>query len=255
VRIAIHHVGDVGLRAGRILLGERRLTALGIIGSRPNTRPDPRLEAASDITTYDLLVSDDTEDPVAQAEKALAADVSCVLWADPTDDLAALGDEFAAEGLTLLVGANLASGIAPCLASHESARTADLLEVRYAWTEPGRPLRRGEPIPFPDPIGACWGRDRGELGISSRFVAPVDGEWAGAMARVTIGTPAGVVSRVVGVADHAAHLEAIALAAGAVTVDDHVSGLTVPVDRSEAYLAAALEAGLDVASYSTEPAG
>lgn len=254
MRVAIHHVGDVGLRAGRILLGERRLTALGVVGTRPNTRTDPRLEAATDIATYDVLVSDDRDGAVAEAERALAADVSCVLWADGNDDLAALGDEFAARGRTLLVGANLASGIAPCLASHESARTADLLEVRYAWTEPGRPLRRGEPIPFPDPIGACWARDRGVLGISSRFVAPVDGPWAGAMARVTIGTPAGVVSRVVGVADDAAHVEALALAAGAVTVGDHAYGLTVAADRSEAYLAAALEAGLDVASYSTEPA-
>lgn len=254
MRIAIHHVGDVGLRAGRILLGERRLTALGVVGSRPNTRTDPRLEAATDLTSYDVFVSDDREAAVAEAEGALAADVTCVLWADGNDDLAALGDEFAAQGRTLLVGANLASGIAPCLASHESARTADLLEVRYAWTEPGRPLRRGEPIPFPDPIGACWSRDRGVLGISSRFVAPVDGEWAGAMARVTIGTPAGVVSRIVGVADDAAHLEAIALAAGAVTVGDYAFGLAHAADRSEAYLAAALEAGLDVASYSTEPA-
>lgn len=254
MRIAIHHVGDVGLRAGRILLGERRLTALGVVGTRPNTRTDSRLEPVGDLATYDVFVSDDPDRALADAEAALAADVSCVLWADGSEDLAALGDGFAVQGRTLLVGSNLASGIAPCLASHEAARTEDLLEVRYAWTEPGRPLRRGEPIPFPDPIGACWARDRGDLGISSRFVAPVDGEWAAAMARVTVGTAAGVVTRTVGVADHAAHLEAIALAAGAATVGDHPSGLAVPSDRSETYLAAALEAGLDVASYATEPA-
>ena len=210
--------------------------------------------AAVDIGTYDVLVSDDREGALFQAEAALHADISCVLWTDEDNDVAALGDEFAARGRTLLMGANLASGLAPCLASHESARTADLLEVRYAWTEPGRPLRRGEPIPFPDPVGARWSRERGDGGISSHFVAPVDGEWAGAMARVTVGTPGGVISRIVGVADHAAHLEALALAAAAVTVGEHGYGLATPPDRPESYLAAALEAGLDVASYTTESA-
>jgi len=241
------------MRAGRILLGERRLIALGIVGSRPNTRADHRLESATDIRNYDVLVTDVVEGAAAEVEAALAADVSCVLWVDADDDITALGGEFAARGRTLVVGANLASGIAPCLASHESARTDEVLEVRYAWTEPGKPLRRGEPLPFPEPVGARWGQGRGTLGIFRRFAAPVEGEWAAAMAQVTVGTPAGVVTRIVGVADHGAHLEAIALATAAITIADYPFGLVTPSDRPESFLASALAIGLDVAAYSTEP--
>jgi hypothetical protein len=250
VRIAIHHVDDVGLRAGRILLGERRLDALGVVGRRPNRSTDSRLELAGDLAGYDVLVSDDVHDPWEQAGRALEAGVNCVLWYDGDDDTAALGPAFAERGRTLLTGANLANGIAPCLAFHETARSKEILDVSCAWTEPGRPLRRGEALPFPDPIGARWGRPReGTAGVR-RFVAPIDGEWAGAMARVTEGSPEGVVVRVVGVADLAAHLEALALAAGALAVSEYGYGLVAATDRPEDYLAASLDAGLDVAAYS-----
>lgn len=249
VRIAIKHVGDVGLRAGRILLGERRLSALGIVGRLPNTRTDPRLAAVSDLSAYDVLVTDATDDAADRAEEALTAGVSCVVWRDRNESLDALADTFAARGLTLLVGANLASGLAPCLAAHESARSADVLEVRYAWTEPGRPIRRGEAIPFPGPVGARWAVRRGGEGIAKQFVAPIDGEWAAAMAQVTVGTNAGVVSRTIGVSDLAPHLEALALVAGALSVGEYPFGLVEAPMRAEHYLAAALAAGLDIAAH------
>ncbi len=252
MRIAIHQVDDVGLRSGRILLGERRLSALGIVGRRPSTVTDARLEPALDLGIYDVLVSDDTADPVAQAEAALEAGISCVLWADPDDQLAALAERYVTAGRTLLLGANLAGGLAPCLAAHETARATEVLDVSIAWTEPGRPLRRGEPIPFPDPVGARWARSRDSDSSVRRYVAPIDGEWAAAMARVTAGTPDGVLARVVGVADLAPHLEALALAAGALTIGEYGYGLAVPADRAEDFLANALDAGLDVAAYSLE---
>lgn len=250
MRIAFHHVDDAGLRAGRILLGERRLTALGVVGRRPSRATDRRLEPAADLSAYDVLVTDDVDDPLARAEEALAAEINCVLWHDGNEDVAALGHAFAERGRTLLVGANLASGIAPCLASHETARSNEVLEIAIAWTEPGRPLRRGEAIPFPEPIGARWAKERKTDGGDRRFVAPVDGEWAAAMARTTAGTSDGVVARIVGVADLAAHLEGLALAAGAVSVAEYPYGLATPALRPDAYLVAALDAGLDVAAYS-----
>jgi len=253
MRIAIHHVGDVGLRAGRILLGEQRLTSLGVVGRRPNTRTDARLEMASDLGGYDVLVTDDADSASDLAGDALAAGVSCVIWGDGDDDTRALGDQFAAHGRTLLVGANLASGIAPCLAAHEWARSAEVLEIRYAWTEPGRPIRRGEAIPFPDPVGARWAKRRGGDGIAKHFVAPTEGEWAAAMAQVTAATDEGVVSRIVGVADLAPHLEGLALAAGALSVGEFPYGLVDASIRAEHYLAAALGAGLDVATYTGAP--
>ncbi len=252
MRIAINHIGDVGLRAGRILLGERRLTALGVVGSRPRTATDDRLEPALDVGAYDVLVTDDVDGAADRAREALDAGTSCVLWADPDDEIAELGDAFAAAGRTLLAGANLAAGLAPCLAAHERARADEILDVVVAWTEPGRPLRRGEAIPFPDPVGARWARARSGDAAVRRLVAPIEGEWAAAMARVTIGTPDGVLARIVGVADLAPHLEALALAAGAMTIGEYGYGLATPEDRAEEYLATALNAGLDVAAYSLE---
>lgn len=252
MRIAIHQVDDVGLRAGRILLGERRLDSLGIVGRRPSTVTDERLEPVLDLGAYDVLVSDDVVAPADQAREALEAGISCVLWADTDDELAELGEAFGAAQRTLLTGANLAAGLAPCLAAHEQARASEILDVAIAWTEPGRALRRGEAIPFPDPVGARWARQRSAEGHARYFVAPLDGEWAAAMARVTTGTRDGVLARVVGVADFAPHLEALALAAGAMTIGEYGYGLVTPESRAEEYLAAALDAGLDVAAYSLE---
>ncbi len=74
------------------------------------------------------------------------------------------------------------------------------------------------------------------------------------MARVTSATEGGVVTRVVGVADHAAHLEALALAAGVISFEVFSPGAHRPAHAAEIYLSAALQAGLDVASYSLEEA-
>ena len=249
MRIALHETGEVGTRTGRILLAERRLEQLGLVGRHPRRGGDSRVEATEDISGYDVYVSDDIDDPVAHAREALAADVSCVLWSDPGETLRGLDDEFAEAGRTLLVGANLASGIARALASHESARSDEILEIMCAWTEPGKPLRRGEAVPFPDPIGPRWGRPYLEDPDGRSFVAPVEGEWAAAMARVTSGSGDGIVSSIVGVADLGPHLEALALASAVLTIGDFPFGVVTPADRPEPYLAAALDAGLDVAAY------
>ena len=124
------------------------------------------------------------------------------------------------------------------------------MDVSVAWTEPGTPLRRGTAVPFPDPVGARWAKER-ILVDGEGLVAPIEGDWAAAMARVTSASDSGVVTRIVGVADLAPHLEALSLAAGAITLarGDYPLGLTVPKDASDAYLSAALTAGLDVAAY------
>ncbi len=183
---------------------------------------------------------------------ALAADVHCVIFADGDGLAERYGPDFEAGGRTLLVGANLAAGIAPALASHETARGGEILEVGIAWTEPGSPIRKGEPIPFPEPVGARWARPRQTEPGYAAFVAPVPGPWAGAIARVTSATPGGVVTRIVGVADLAAHLEALGLAAAALAIEVYAPGAHRPAWAAEPYLAAALGAGLDVAAYSLE---
>ena len=248
MRIALDQHGDVGTRCGRILLGERRLTALGLIDKSP-TGSDDRLHTVRDLSGYDVIVTDATEDASAVVESALEAGIGCVVFADGDDLEGDYGKAFAAADLSLLLGANLATGVAPCLASHETAHGGEILDVTIAWTEPGSPIRRGEAIAFPDPVGARWARARQTEAGYEAFVAPVHGEWAAAMARVTSAVESGVVTRIVGVADLAAYLEAIALAAGALTLGAFSPGAHRPAAAAEPYLSAALEAGLEVAAY------
>jgi hypothetical protein len=69
------------------------------------------------------------------------------------------------------------------------------------------------------------------------------------MAKVTGGSPSGVVTRIVGVADLAVHLEALAFAAGAMLVPSCSPGAVRPADNAEIYLVNALDIGLDVAAH------
>jgi len=249
MRIAIHQTGEVATRAGRILLAEPSLTALGLLDRYP-TEPDSKLEHVEVLATYDALLSDDAATPRAQIETALSAGISCVVWSDADGAVAAYGESFAAAGLRLIVGCNLGSAIAPSLTAHEIARTATVLDVTTAWTEPGTPRRRGEPIPFPEPVGPRWAEPRHSDFADRAYVARIGGEWAAAMARVTGATDRGVVTRIVGVADLAVHLEALALATGAMVLDQYPPGAHRPADQAETYLAKALDAGLDVAAHS-----
>ncbi len=261
MRIAVHPASEPGLRAARIILGERQLAELGMYRRSLSNPDDPRARPIRDLSGFDVLASDDVDDPLATATEALEAGVSCALWSDLPEDrnaARALGDEFAREGLTLLVGASLGTGIATALATHEVARTEETLELTAAWTVQGRPLRRGEPLPFPDPIGSRWGREIHDDDLPApvptrHFVAPVPGEWAGAMARITGVVDDGVGRRVVGVADHTGHLEGLSLAAAALTVATgaYRPGLQWPSTHEE-YLENALAAGLAVATFTVE---
>ena len=250
VRIAIEPTSEVGVRAGRILMAERDLEAIGVIGRSPGNGDD-RLVEVEDLADFDVVVSDNSENPERIVEDALNARISCVLWIDGDDLVERYQDRFTAELRTLLVGANLGSGIAPALAGHEQARSDEVLDLTLAWTEPGRPLRRGEAIPFPDPVGPRWAAPRAHSGRKRTFVAPVPGEWAAALARVTGSSGDGVHTRLVGVADLAPHLEALALAAGALAAAHGVftAGAHRPADAADAYLTRALTAGLEVAAY------
>lgn len=248
MKVAVEQAGtEVALRAARILLAERDLTSLGLIGGEPKGH-DKRVHQATDLSRYDVLMTD-APDPAEIVETALQAGVSCAVWSDGDDLEDEFGELFSDAGLTLLTGANVASGLAPSLAAHEMARGGEVMQVSIAWTEPGTPLRKGEAIPFPDPVGPRWAVERESNTGYKAFAAPVTGDWAGAVARVTSAATEGVVTRIVGVADHAAHLEALALAAGVLAIDLYAPGAHRPASAAEVYLAKALEAGLGVAAY------
>ena len=247
MRIALDHTGEVGLRAGRILLAEIDLIELGLVDRTPR-RDDPRVVPANDLSDFDVAVTD-AEDPEPLIRRAAEAGISCVVWQEITR--ADHDAEYGLRATTLLAGANLASGIAPSLVAHETARGGTVMDQMVAWTEPGRPLRRGEALPFPEPVGSRWGRPRPAAKWHA-FAAPVSGEWAAAIARVTSATNTGVITRTVGVADLAPHLEALALAAATLAVarGAYPPGLQRADATAAAFLGEALNAGLGVASYS-----
>ena len=245
MKIALHQTGNVGFRTGQILLGDSRVQSLGLVDRTPADSRGGRVTRAENLAEYDLLVTDDP-DPASVVIRATESRVSCTVWVEP--ELNGLDPETT----TVLVGSNLAAGIAPCLASHEVARLGGTATI--AWTEPGSPLRSGEPLAFPDPVGGRWGR-RFDKTDPTRFVAPVAGDWAAALAKVTAPKSEGGWTRIVGVADLAPHLEALALAAGALSVAEgaYGAGISGPAGAPEGFLAEALNAGLDVAAYTLPP--
>lgn len=249
MRIALHADGAVGRRTGRILLGERNLAALGRYGDAETRIEDRRTTAIRTLTGYELLVTDAPDGP-SFARIAVDEGLHAVLSADAPvpDDLA---DAAERRGVTILVAADLGPGIAETLAAHEAARTSRQVHVRVAWTEQGVPLRRGVAVPFPDPVGARWGRTISQKGSREQVAVPIQGPWAAALATVSGRIAGRRGERTVGVADDEAHLKAIALAAGALSVAEgaYGPGIQRPSNNAPAYLAAALRIGMDVASF------
>lgn len=240
MRIALNAVGDIGTRAGLVLLAERSLVALGVYGGG-NLGSDRRAIRITSLSGYDVFVTDDP-DPAPLAAIAVEDGVSCVVASTVP---ATIAQRFATAGLTVLAGADV-RGIATTLAAHEVAGLDAVTRVGAAWTVPGQALRRGVGVGFPDPVGARWGRP-----VEGGTEVPIGGAWAGAAVTVS-GTIGGrPTERLVGVADQRDHLEALALAAGAIAVaaGSYGPGVHTPADNAGAFLAAALGVGLGVAAY------
>ena len=198
MRLALHPTGETGHRAGRILLAEPSLEALGIYGHRSPTTEERRATAITSLAGFAVLATDDTVAPLDLAAIAVDDGLSCVLAADtdPGPDLAA---RFATRGLSLLVAASL-PGLAEALAHRaEAGGSGGLL---LAWTRQGKPGRREIAVPFPEPVGARWGARLpprpGDPPGDTRVEVTLEGPWAGALARVTSGTGRRRVERLVG---------------------------------------------------------
>ena len=251
MRLALHPTGDTGHRAGRILLAEPGLEALGIYGRRTPATEEPRAMAVTDLAGFAVLASDDVLAPLDLAAIAVADGLSCVLAADvsPGEELAA---RFASRGLCLLVAASL-PGLAEALAHRAAADGPPPGELLLAWTRPGKAGRREVAVPFPGPVGARWGARLaprpGDPATTSRVEVPLEGPWGGALARASWGKGRRREERLVAVADDRRHLEAIALAAGALALARGAPppGACRPGDLGAAYLAACLGVGLEVA--------
>lgn len=198
MRVALDSESEVGARAGRVLLAEDSLTYLGIVRSE-GRRSEPRTGPVGDLSTYDVIVSDGATPSSDLVAGAAVHGVPLVLWKDEP------GLHRGPAAAPVAVGANVGSTLAPSLVHHPSAAVEEGDDVTIAWTEPGSPRRKGRTIVFPDPVGEMWAQKRSRR----KFVAYRDDDWAGAV--ITVNGRQG--NRIVGVTDHAGHLEAVTLAA------------------------------------------
>ena len=238
MRIALDHTSEIGVRAGRLLMGEEGLNLLGVV-RRDVKDNDPRIRRTDVLSGFDAVVTDDPDSAIL--DEAVAAGVPCVLWADSFDRQTDTAD------VPVLVGANLVTGIGQSLATREDDITGPDAQILFAWTEPGKPVRHGESLTFPEPVGARWGTRRRMTNRRLDVAAPVPDEWAGIIVRSTTGEE----TRMLGIADLAVHLEAIALASGAVIAASGIvsSGVHHPDEMADRYLLSSLAIGLDIASF------
>lgn len=231
-----------------MLLAESSVEALGLIGRR-STAGDPRISTVTSLAGWDVLISDHADHLTKRYRQASDHGIPFVY---PGNQLP--GED--GPDIPVIAGANRSAGLAACLAAVESSRRGNPLEVVVGWTEAGTPLRRGHPLAFPQPIGHRWALEADtvwpDAPSGTAFLsAPIEGPWAGVTARVTIATQEGVEVRTMGVADDALYLDGIALAAAAMAVDAAMLpvGLHYPTAAADAYLDAALRAGLEVATF------
>ena len=198
MKVAIDGTGEVAARTARVLYAEAAVTHIGFMQSEM-PRLGTRSGTAKDLSGYDVIVSTGETPATDLTARASVYGVPLVLWKDET------GLHRGPAASPVAVAANVGSTLAPSLAHHPSAAVTDADTVTIAWTEPGRPFRRGEPVTFPEPVGPVWAQKRSK----GRLVARTSDDWGGAVL-IAVG-PQG--ERIVGVSDHAGHLEAITLAA------------------------------------------
>lgn len=252
MKIALEATGTIGSRAARVLLAERSVEAIGLIGRR-STSGDPRVSTITNLAGWDVLASDDPERIERRYQQASDHGIPFVI---PTGETLISRDP----DIPFIVGANHSSGLAACLAANECTRHDTPMEVSIGWTEPGSPLRRGHPLVFPQPIGNLWADEAKTLWpdapSGTQFLAaPVESPWSGLVVKVTAATAEGVEVRTLGVADDSNFLAGIALAAAVITAGSnaYLTGISYPTAAFGAYLDAALRAGLEVATFIERP--
>jgi len=221
VKIAIHQTSTVAGRAASVLLAEPRLEYLGVLDQDPGNA-DPRLVRIEDLSGWDVLISD-TDTPSTILERAVTANIPLVLSAElpGTAPIPFIADA----GLTM-IARSLAHEYGPDVALVAATRSGD-------------PLRKGDNVAFPPPVGPLRGLKRPD----GLLIAPTGGDWGG----VVVTGPHGSL----GVSDHAEFLAAIALAAaGLILATSSRPAGSVPLeDVAGAYLDAAERAGLEVARF------
>ena len=167
MRIALHPSAEVGTRVGLILLAEHSLVTR-VVRRHRGLGSNRRTMKISALSGFDVFVTDDP-DPVPLVAIAAEDGLSCVVAGSIPPAVAARLLLPAAP----TIGADL-KGIAvrspPTGGADEGS-----VDVNAAWTIPGKALRRGAEVGFPEPVGARWG-----VKVNGGIEVPVGGSWAAA---------------------------------------------------------------------------
>ncbi len=240
MKFALDAGSEIGQRTAWILLGDKRCSQLVMLN--PGWIPsDPRVTQSKDVTGASVVISDGTTPLASLIGRASVSGAPLVIWPDVAES------ELGPASVPVVVGANVGTTLADALLTHPASMPTEDDSVSVAWTEPGHAHRGGTPMAFPEPVGMAWTDERSP----GRFVAFRDDEWAGATTIVE--GPQG--RRVVGVADHGAHIEALTLAAvGFVAAGGSFNpGIQQPFGSLAEILTEARELELEVAVWRSNP--
>jgi hypothetical protein len=234
MRIAIDGTDEIAARTARVLFAERGVSHIGFMQSGM-PRLGKRTTEAEALETYDVIVSTGETAATDLIARASVLGISLVLWHDEP------GLHRGPATTPVVVSANLAAALAPSLVHHPSAALTSSDTVTIAWTEPGKPLRKGKAVTFPDPVGPLWATER----RNGFLVARTADDWSGAV--VMVRGPG--AERIVGVSDLGSHLEALTLASVAILTAGGTYGPAIgdASGHGRELLSAAMEMELDVA--------
>jgi hypothetical protein len=186
VRVAVRPTGDLGRRAVHVLLADRAVEAVGVLGTQPSDTAGGRLQAAVSEEGWDVLVLD-TDPESASARVPVVGSANPELW--------------------------LLAALATTIAGRQESAT-----LSAAWTEPGPPLTAGTRVRFPDPVGpllASAAAPPPRAPPGDYMVAPGAPEpWIGLSVSADGHRPTGRVA----VVEHAEFLRGVTLAAAAMAV-------------------------------------
>ncbi|HEX2369781.1 MAG TPA: hypothetical protein VHM94_11175 [Acidimicrobiia bacterium] len=181
MRVAVRPTDDVGRRAVHVLLADRTVEAVGLLGTQPSHTAGGRLQPVDSAEGWDVLVLD----------------------ADPNGEETTIPVIGSTKPELWLLAA-LASTV-----GREQAATVS------AWTEPGSPLTAGTRVRFPDPVGPLLAvpAERPERALVGDYMRAPGAEepWIGLS---VTGNGGGLIDRVA-VVEHADFLRGVTLAAAA----------------------------------------
>ena len=248
MRVALAPAETIGLRAGRVLLADRRVQAIGAYGTDVQSR-DQRVTTIKSPQGWDLLVSDAPfDDP--RILSALRHGIPIVTPYTLSEISSSVGSS------SVVAAASAQAGIPASLAELLLLRFDSIRSISAAITIESKRLRRGQPAAFPQPVGALWS-ERVPSPVStpqglSFFHSPYDGSLAAVSVRAEGEAAGSSHSVMTGVVDDPVFMGAIALAAAALMLvgSDPVDRPFEVQQRAADYIEACEEAGLGVATFS-----